>query len=80
MLKKGRKVVHGGEKEVKGEMEGKGSNEQTKMEPCISAEGRGIRQPITEKIDIYFSVKLFFTLPYNESRAIVRIFSSFKLI
>lgn len=80
MLKKGSKVVHGREKEVKGEMERKGSNEQTKMEPRISAEGRGIRQPIKEKIDIYFSVKLFFTLPYNEGRAIVRIFSSFKLI
>lgn len=80
MLKKGREVVSGREKEVKGEMERKGSNEQTKMEPCIPAEERGIRQPITEKIDIYFSVKLFFTLPYNEGRAIVRIFSSFKLI
>ena len=73
-------MVHGREKEVKGEMERKGSNEQTKMEPRISAEGRGIRQSIKEKIDIYFSVKLFFTLPYNEGRAIVRIFSSFKLI
>lgn len=36
--------------------------------------------PSTEKIGIYFSVKLFFTLPYNKGRAIVRIFSSFKLI
>lgn len=59
IVEEGKESGHGGEKEVKGEMERKGSNEQTKMEPCISAEGRGVRQPIIEDRHIFFCKAIF---------------------
>lgn len=53
---------------------------QTKNGALHISKRKASGSPSAEKIDIYFSVKLFFTLPYNEGRARVRIFSSFKLI
>lgn len=70
--------MSGRENEGKGEMERK--MEQTFLLLEYQQEKEVPGSPSTEKIGIYFSVKLFFTLPYNKGRAIVRIFSSFKLI
>lgn len=75
-------MVSGREKEVKGEME-RNMEQRTKKPKCSLAhqQKKGASGgPSAEKTDIYFSVKLFFALPYNEGRAIVRIFRSFKLI
>lgn len=68
--------------ERRGKMERKknGANKQRKWSLARQQEKEAPGSPSTEKIGIYFSAKLFFTLPYNKGRAIVRIFSSFKLI
>lgn len=63
---------------MKGEM-GKQHNKPTKREACLSTE-RGSRQPSHgEDRQTHFCIAIF-TLPYNEGKAIVSIFSSFKLI
>lgn len=67
-----------GEVKMKGEM-GKEHNKQTKLEACLPTE-RGSRQPSHgEDRQIHFCIAIF-TLTYNEGKAVVSIFSSFKLI
>lgn len=72
---------NGWEGKIKKKWKEKWSNEQAnkKWELAHQQKKEASGSPSTDKIDIFFC-KAFFTLPYNESRAIVRIFSSFKLI
>lgn len=67
-----------GEVKTKGET-GKQHKTQAKLEACLSPE-RGSRQPSRgEDGQTHFCIAIF-TLTYNEGKAVVSIFSSFKLI